>query len=300
MYKNKIENFKIIHGNIVRMNIDVMKNVVDQPTPYYGYEYIVDGETYYVKEETVQKFITLLKYAETEKTIWLFPILGGTGTYDTNEENIFPKKAASMVHAITLESLKDNIKTYERIIAYEIENEMNHEIINEETAEDILLVSQLGHHTGWKRADEITLLSEGSKKVHSAEIDAFNELKNSDQLIQMYNNDRDIVVNYHLDLEYIKTGFSISGATTRMCNYIKDILKNNGIIDIVGLDFYPDWDRGWSQASHATLFEVLTDLGSTFGPESEFRERNIRIVIAETGLSEKNNFGVSDQTAQKD
>jgi hypothetical protein len=236
----------------------------------YDYKYTIDVDNYgpidyYVFKSTVMKIAALAKAAK-DYNFWLLPVIGSVGSYDSGEETMYPRHAAVMVHAIATElftNQKDK-DSYDRILCYELENELTH----------------YWHHPNWDRDTSATMLADASNSVRTAEFDVIGNIFEQ----------KKILINYALD--YDRTvGASRDNAVSKMISYYEKVFEKNGHIDILAVDYYPDdanpenhyFPHGYSYDSWDSLTDIISKLSQKFGRGTQY---NTQILITETGTSE--------------
>jgi hypothetical protein len=216
---------------------------------------------YSVSIAALNRYTNLCLWAKMNN-VWLFPVLNGVEDYDEGEEITFPNKAYYFVKefATTVMNADSTGEAYHRILSYQVENEMNHGI----------------HHGGWSYEDIIHLLSYGTSLVRSAET------------VAGVTDYTPLTVNYAYDWEILMWGKT--KAYEMMVDFFNDIMNDGGIVDIVGLDYYPgswvddtDWPGNTIEDAVQSVVDTVDDLIFDF-PYQE-------VLITETGYSDKNQDG---------
>jgi hypothetical protein len=320
--KTRIDEAEAINMNIDRFDINVMDNNIvkkmsgsscDPLYQRYQYSYPSDSDwpqfagTYCAKTEIVLKLTAIARYSKLNN-FWLLPVLKSGGEpgkdlndfYDYtwtgpqwNEERFqgflhdYWARSATIVYAIAdaLLSEQRDPNSYNRIIAYEIENEMNHALYVVPGQPTTLIG---GHHPDWDNAqgvfsdEAVQLLAGGSKWVRNSENQAINTFNSGSNTLV---SPRPIAINYNLDINihnnYRLTGSITKDATDSMITDVKKVIAEpDSHIDIIGLDYYPDdWnDQGWSPTPYSDIQIAIDELSKAFPTK--------KIAIFETGLSE--------------
>jgi len=141
-----------------------------------------------------------------------------------------------------------DVDAYNRIVAYQVDNEMNHWY----------------HHKNWPVDRQKALLVGGSHAIREAEIEM-----GISKPIWGYT---PICINPSYDW--------MQGDYGSLRNYLKMILDDaNSRVDIIGLDYYP---ATWVDLPVDTLKQTVESLCKEFGLQSGYRKY---ILVAETGFS---------------
>jgi PKD repeat protein len=192
-----------------------------------------------------------------EQGLYLHIILGAVGGYDEGEIDAYESKVYKFVYALVTTLAPTDPDAYCRIQSYQVENEMNHYY----------------WHPDWSEQDELELLVRGSIAIRQAELDAF----------QNYNIDLEptpLTINFSYDIEY-----ATGNAYTKMVSYCGHVC-DHGVVDIIGLDWYPGT---WTTGSSANFPDVVRWLCDDF---------NAYVLVTETGMS-TGKVG-NDEQSQKD
>ncbi len=293
--KDRISKARKAHFNINRFSLNVFDLVKG-----------TKGKEYRVEPKALTQLAALVRYC-SNNGLSLLPVLmsggdPGISRFDptligSSRLGAFMKdywgRCEALVHAIARELLDTDSKAqgaYEGIIAYEIENEMNHGI----------------HHPFWDdlgcfQRPGIDLLVGGSLSVRSAELEVIKEMK-------LDVAPRPIVVNWDFDYPLFlrneinpfhydkKVGMTID----LMVKDFTRLIDAGALVDIIGLDVYPDLGsrgpfgggRGYTNISVADSVHIVERLCSSF--------KDQKIVVTETGRSEYNALHISDQRSQQD
>ncbi|MEM4307714.1 MAG: hypothetical protein QXU48_01440 [Thermoplasmata archaeon] len=174
---------------------------------------------------------------------------------------------------------------YRRILVYQVDNEMNHEIYTPVFGE-LWIRTGVGHHPWWNRDLEITLLAGGSKAIRDAEIEMSVAQRIGKTTLICINPSYDIIANGMGRPEQIPKGYD------GLKYYLKLILdKPEARVDLIGLDYYPGtWVLGVTEND---LKEIVMMLCDDFGTQSSYHKK---IVVAETGFS---TWGYRPESHQK-
>ena len=293
--KDRISKARQVHFNINRFSLNVFDLVKDSK-----------GKGYCVDPDALKQLAVMVRYC-SKHSLSLLPVLmsggdPGISRFDptligSHKLGTFMKdywgRCRALVHDLALELLdgdRKDPKAYECIIAYEIENEMNHGI----------------HHPFWDdlggfQRPGIELLVGGSLSVRSAELEALEEL-------DLDLAPRPIVVNWDFDyplfLRHELNPFHYDKKVdTTLELMVKDftrLIEAGALVDIIGLDVYPDLGsrgpfgggRGYTNISVAESVHIVERLCI------KFQDR--KIAVTETGRSEYNALHISDQRSQQD
>lgn len=229
--------FKKTKCNIIRFDINVMD---------------YSSSSGNRKKDLLRAYTNLCIWSR-KNDAWLFPVLGKIGNWSRNKDRKYANAVGPFVTELAKKVLRTDPDAYRRIIAFQVENEMNH----------------FYHHKYWAEEDEHSLLIKGSKAVRAGENQADisrHGLKSTPLCINM---------NYDF---YSLIG-PITGGYPKLHRYIQDLIDGGAEFDIIGLDYYP---RTWSWHNIEDLMTILKKLVDDFGMRTPNKKR---IAVAETGYS---------------
>ena len=293
--RDRISKARRVHFNINRFSLNVFDIV--KGTKSKGY--LVDSKG-------LKQLTAMVRYCY-KNGLSLLPVLmsgGDPGISKYDPTLLGPSRLSSfmkdywgrcgaLVHAIARELLDSDLRpkgAYQNLIAYEIENEINHGI----------------HHPFWDDFGSfhdhgIDLLVGGSLSVRSAELEVFKEL-------DLHASPRPIVVNWDFDyplflrneinpLHYDK---KVDMTVDIMVKDFNRLIEAGALVDIIGLDVYPDLGsrgpfgggRGYTNISITDSVHIVDRLCSSF--------KGKKIAVTETGRSEYNALHIKDQRSQQD
>ncbi|MEM3397409.1 MAG: hypothetical protein QXD64_08820, partial [Thermoplasmata archaeon] len=159
---------------------------------------------------------------------------------------------------------------YRRILVYQVDNEMNHEIYSWVFG----MLFRFGHHPWWDRSWETTLLVGGSNAIREAETEMKVYQKIGKTTLICINPSYDIIANGGNTVEGISQGYD------GLKQYLKYVLDDTGSkVDLIGLDYYPGT---WAATSESDLKEIVRLLCEDFGLQSAYKKK---VVVTETGFS---------------
>jgi hypothetical protein len=260
----------VTHTRVIRMDIDVMESVErDQSN-----QLIITSEG----AVAIKKWTNLAIWAK-ENDAYLMPILGGVWDWcvyfslDTygwvpdpfcQKDELYIERSRFFVKGLAGSILSKDPEAYGRIIAYQVENEMNMDLSTSSFYSP--WPDMGGMHDFWTEDREIKLLGEGSKAIRDGENDA-----NVPQDLQA-----SIMMNFAYGWWIWTMGLgSPYLAYPFVALYIQRVLTEypDNEIDVIGLDYYP---MTWSIGTPVDLVLVVSLLAQHFSQD---------IIVAETGLS---------------
>lgn len=265
---------KPTHARVIRNDINVMAAVgKDGNDQLFLTEH---GDT------AIKKWTHLAIWAKNNDA-YLMPILGGTEDWDMmwvlfgwvvdpscHKDLWFIERVRYLVKELASSILEKDPEAYKRIIAYQVENEINHDLALGPLWSP--LPDAGGHHDFWLEDWEINLLAGGSEAIRLGEEDA--ELETGVSL------DSPTPIMMNPSYDWFIWGPLGGNSYTEMKIYIEKVLTDSrNKIDVIGLDYYPaSWvplDDEWD------LREVVRKLSENFGLGTGY---NKEIIVAETGF----------------
>jgi len=137
--------YQPLHVNVVRFHIDVMAF-----DPSSKGEAAARGNAL-----LVNRLVSFCRYAES-RGVWLVPMLMGSGQYRQGKEGQYPARVYHFLRAFIRELGVHGIqRLYDRIVLYQIEDEMNHPV----------------RHAFWPREVVTRMLQDACRQVRRAEED---------------------------------------------------------------------------------------------------------------------------------
>jgi hypothetical protein len=289
--KDRISKARQVHFNINRFSLNVFDLVKG-----------TKSKGYCVDPIALKQLAALVRYC-SKNGLSLLPVLmsggdPGISKFDptlmgSRRLGSFMKdywgRCQALVRALARELL-DGKNSYQSIIAYEIENEMNHAI----------------HHPFWDdlgrfHQSGIDMLVGGSLSVRSAELEIFKELDiNSGPRPIVVNWDFDYPLFLHNEINPFHYDKKVDMTIDLMVRDFTRLLDAGALMDIIGLDVYPDLGsrgpfgggRGYTNISVTDSVHIADRLCAHF--------KNKKIAVTETGRSEYNALHIKDQRSQQD
>lgn len=215
-------------------------------------------------EELVARLVNLCRFAESVD-IYLVPVLIGVRHYKEGVEFVFSEKVYAFAYAFTTRLREMSaLHLRERILFFQIENEMNNSV----------------RHRGWSNDALVKLTCNSCAGLKKAEHDAGAKIPSQ------------AMVNFGFDAMPFRDQFLIKPrwwipSTVKRLFYdtfnlsFFDAFATHESVDVIGVDFFPGT---WSPLTTTqTLLELTDAICSRYGTLTPCQKR---VVIAETGFTD--------------